>query len=81
MPNPVECGSQFIVQVKIITWDSLKGDYTWENLNKSSETWESLREKAVEMDFSVPDWKSAKKRYTWNGMERYPLSWDELKGE
>ena len=43
VPNPVTCGEDFVISVKIITWDTLKADYTWDSLKNSGETWESLR--------------------------------------
>lgn len=81
-PNPVEAGSEFLLQINIITWDSLKAKHTWDSLNGSGETWKTLRDKAVDMDFSEPNWNEARERYrTWNSMKRYGMTWDELKGD
>ena len=72
-PNPVEAGSEFLLQINIITWDSLNG---------SGETWKTLRDKAVDMDFSEPNWNEARERYrTWNSMKRYGMTWNDLKGD
>lgn len=79
-PNPVSVSEQFLISVKIITWDNLKANYTWDSLKTSGETWDSLRNKAVDMDFSST-WDSAEEKYTWNSLKRYPATWDELKGE
>lgn len=81
VPNPVTCGEDFVISVKIITWDTLKADYTWDSLKNSGETWESLRGGAVDMDFHESSWDATKERYiTWNSMNRYGFSWNELSG-
>lgn len=82
VPNPTEVGSKFLLQINIITWDSLKAEYTWESLRSSGETWLTLRDKAVDMDFSELSWNEVRERYrTWNSMKRYGVTWDELKGD
>ena len=80
IPNPVGAGENLLVQVKIITWNTLRDGYTSDSLKNSGETWESLRNKAVDMDFSCPDWNTVKERYrTWNSLKRYGMSWNDLK--
>mgnify|MGYP001862916876 FL=1 len=81
-PNPVNVGSEFLLQISIVTWDSLKAQYTWETLKNSGETWESLRNKAIDMDFSESSWDAVENRYrTWNSLKRYGMTWNDLKGD
>lgn len=77
-PNPVNVKGNTIISVEIITWDCLRDRYTWQSLKTSGGTWESLRRKAVIMDFTST-WETAKKKYTWNSLKRYPTTWNELK--
>lgn len=80
IPNPVGASENLIVQVKIVTWNTLRDGYTLDSLKNSGETWESLRNKAVDMDFSCSDWNKVKERYrTWNSLKRYGMSWNDLK--
>lgn len=78
-PNPVNVKGNAIISVEIITWDYLRDRYTWQDLKASGGTWESLRRKAVIMDFTST-WESANEKYTWNSLKRYPTTWNELKG-
>lgn len=78
--NSVQTGEKVLLSVEIVTWDSLKTKYTWDLLKNSGETWESLRNKAIEMDF-VSTWASTKEKYTWNSLKRYGATWNDLKGE
>lgn len=82
-PNPVNVSQAFIVQIKIITWDSLKAEYTWEQLKNSGENWNTLLNKAVDRDMSARSWNEVMKKYgTWNSIKRNNiLSWNELKGD
>lgn len=79
-PNPANAGEDILVSVEIITWDNLKAQFTWDSLKNSGDTWGSIRDKAVDLDFSST-WDSAKEDYTWNSLKRYPVTWNELKGE
>lgn len=38
-----------------ITWTSLKNTYTWDSLNASDETWESLVNKSIDIDYGYFD--------------------------
>lgn len=78
-PNPTNVNNNILISVSIITWNNLKANYTWDSLKKSGETWKSLRDKAVQMDFSST-WDEAKEKYTWNSLKRYPTTWNKLKG-
>lgn len=82
-PNPVNVSQAFIVQIKIITWDSLKAEYTWEQLKNSGENWNTLLNKAVDRDMFARSWNEVMKKYgTWNSIKRNNiLSWNELKGD
>lgn len=80
IPNPVECLAELIVEIKILTWESLKGFFrTWGLLKESGETWKLLRNKAVDMDYSCQNWEDAKLKYTWNSFGRYEITWNDLK--
>lgn len=78
--NPVQTGEEVLLSVEIVTWDSLKAKHTWNSLKNSGETWDSLRDKAVQMSFDST-WDESKEKYTWNSLVRYGVTWDELKGD
>lgn len=80
-PNPVGTEEELLIQVKIITWDTLRDEYTVDDLKNSGETWESLRNKAVDMDYKCDSWDEMKDKYTWNSLKRYPASWGQVKGD
>lgn len=83
IPNPVNASEDLQIQVDFITWDFLKYVYTWDSLKNSGETWESIRNKAIDLQFSMPSWDALKQFYrTWNSIERYGVnSWNELEGK